>query len=446
MLFHCILFHWTKYNLGISMIRSFYIILFTTSLFSSTLDGLIQYAVKHSTVIKQSQTQVELAQLKREESRIQQYGSLDLIGDYTHYNTPRTLMPLTPALISSGGDVSTTQDLFSTGITYNVPLFTGFAQTRQIEIDDIAKQMSTAKASLTKEQLIYNIRSLYLSILAQEEIAIAQRSYTQALKKLTTQIAYEVKIGKKAKIDLFKVQSDFRASQTQQEILVSNIKITKATLSSLVGKNIGEMTPLSIKVKKTYYSVNKLYEQASGLAKVEMEDMVLSKADKMIAKSKSAKLPQVNLSSYVGKNYGEDLASKDWDNETLWQVGVNVKWNLVDFGKRDLSVQQAKIAKMEATFNKEQTLLDLRKLLTQGVEKIKQSYAEYLGSSAQLRLSKKSESIEKVRYENDVATLNDLLLAKGKRQLADAKLIESKYNYKKSIYYLDYLLERGMNQ
>ncbi|WP_373029948.1 TolC family protein [Sulfurovum sp.] len=428
------------------MIRSFYIILFTTSLFSSTLDGLIQYAVKHSTVIKQSQTQVELAQLKREESRIQQYGSLDLIGDYTHYNTPRTLMPLTPALISSGGDVSTTQDLFSTGITYNVPLFTGFAQTRQIEIDDIAKQMSTAKASLTKEQLIYNIRSLYLSILAQEEIAIAQRSYTQALKKLTTQIAYEVKIGKKAKIDLFKVQSDFRASQTQQEILVSNIKITKATLSSLVGKNIGEMTPLSIKVKKTYYSVNKLYEQASGLAKVEMEDMVLSKADKMIAKSKSAKLPQVNLSSYVGKNYGEDLASKDWDNETLWQVGVNVKWNLVDFGKRDLSVQQAKIAKMEATFNKEQTLLDLRKLLTQGVEKIKQSYAEYLGSSAQLRLSKKSESIEKVRYENDVATLNDLLLAKGKRQLADAKLIESKYNYKKSIYYLDYLLERGMNQ
>ncbi len=446
MLFHCILFHWTKYNLGISMIRSFYIILFTTSLFSSTLDELIQYAVKHSTVIKQSQTQVELAQLKREESRIQQYGSLDLIGDYTHYNTPRTLMPLTPALISSGGDVSTTQDLFSTGITYNVPLFTGFAQTRQIEIDDIAKQMSTAKASLTKEQLIYNIRSLYLSILAQEEIAIAQRSYTQALKKLTTQIAYEVKIGKKAKIDLFKVQSDFRASQTQQEILVSNIKITKATLSSLVGKNIGEMTPLSIKVKKTYYSVNKLYEQASGLAKVEMEDMVLSKADKMIAKSKSAKLPQVNLSSYVGKNYGEDLASKDWDNETLWQVGVNVKWNLVDFGKRDLSVQQAKIAKMEATFNKEQTLLDLRKLLTQGVEKIKQSYAEYLGSSAQLRLSKKSESIEKVRYENDVATLNDLLLAKGKRQLADAKLIESKYNYKKSIYYLDYLLERGMNQ
>lgn len=445
LLFKYVLFIGSEYIIGVSVIRIFYIILFTTSLFGSTLDGLIQHAVKHSTVVKQSQIQVELAQTKREESRVQQYGSLDVVGDYTHYNTPRTLMPLTPALISSGGAVSTTQDLFSAGITYNVPLFTGFAQTRQIEIDDIAKQMSTAKASLTKEQLIYNIRSLYLSILAQEEIVAAQRSYTQALKKLTKQIAYEVKIGKKAKIDLFKSQSDLEAAQTQQDILASNIVMTKAALSSLAGKNVGNVTPLSIKVKKPSYSVNKLYAQVSGLAKVEMEEMALGKADKRIAQSESAKLPQVNLSSYVGKNYGEDLASKDWEDETLWQVGVNVKWNLVDFGKRDLSTQQAKIAKMEAIFNKEQTLLDLRKLLTQGVEKIKQSYAEYLGNSAELRLSQKSESIEQVRYENDAATLNDLLLAKGKKQLASAKRIESKYNYQKSIYYLDYLLERGMN-
>ena len=138
------------------------------------------------------------------------------------------------------------------------------------------------------------------------------------------------------------------------------------------------------------------------------------------------------------------LATNEWDDETLWQAGVNVKWNLVDFGKRDLAVQQAKIAKMEATFQKEQTLLDLRKLLTEAVAKIKQSYAEYLGNSTQLKLSQKSENIEEVRYNNDVSTLNDLLLAKGQTQLARAKVIESKYNYQKSKYYLDYLLERGV--
>jgi len=428
------------------MIRIFYILLLTMPLFGNTLEGLIQYATKHSNVVKQSQVEIERAQIKREESRVQQYGSLDFVGDYMHYNTPHTLAPLTPAAVGTGAPVTTTQDLFSSGITYNVPLFTGFAQIRQIEIDDIASQMSSVKSRLTKEQLVYNIRSLYLSILAQKEILRAQRTYTEALNKLKKQISYEVKVGKKAKIDLFKAQADTQASQTQQEILASNIEMTKATLSSLIGKKVGKVTPLRINVKKPHYSAAVLYAKSAHLKKVEVEDMALSKADKMIAKSKSSKLPQVNFSSYVGKNYGEDLASNNWDNETLWQVGVNVKWNIVDFGKRDLGVQQAKVAKMEATFKKEQTLLDLRKLLTQGVEKIKQSYAEYLGNSAQLHLSKKSEKIEKVRYENDAATLNDLLLATGKRQLAEAKLIESKYNYKKSIYYIDYLLEQGVNQ
>ncbi len=417
---------------------------FVVSSSASSLNGLINYASKYSTIVKQSQAQVDLAKTKRDASRIQQYGELNVVGDYTHYNTPRTLAPLTPTAIGAGQPITTTKDLYSTGLTYNVPLFTGFAHTRQIEMDDIASQMSQAKVRLTKEQLVYNIRSLYLSVLAQKEILKAQRTYTNALNKLKKQIAYEVEVGKKANIELFKAQSDVQASRTQQEGLRANIEMTKATLSALVGTNVGKLKSLRIKVKKPRYSVNKLYAKVSRLAKVKVEEMALRKANKGIEKSKSAKFPQVNLNSYVGKNYGEDLATNNWDDETLWQVGVNVKWNLVDFGKRDIAVQQAKIAKMDATFKKEQTLLDLRKLLTQGVAKIKQSYAKYIGNQAQLRLSKKSEKIERVRYENDAATLNDLLLASGKRQLAQAKLIESKYNYKKSVYYIDYLMEKGV--
>jgi outer membrane protein TolC len=421
-----------------------YLLCMSVALFGSTLDELSHYALSHSTVIQKSKAQTDLSELKRKESKVQQYGELNLVGDYTHYNTARTLAPLTPNTLGSGESITTSKDIFYTGVTYAVPLFTGYAQTRQIEISTIAKQMADAKMKLTKEQLVYNVRSLYLSILAQEKILYAQRSYTSALKTLAKQIAYEVELGKKAKIDVLKAQSNLQASQTQVEILKNNIDITKATLSALVGTEIKHLSTVKIKIKKPNYSVNRLYGEVSQLAKVEMEEMSLRKADKTIAKSESSKLPQVNFSTFVGKNYGEDLATNQWDDETLWQAGVNVKWNLVDFGKRDLGVQQAKIAKMEAIFQKEQTLLDLKKLLTQAVAKIKQSYSEYLGNSTQLKLSQKSEKIEEVRYNNDVSTLNDLLLAKGQTQLARAKVIESKYNYQKSKYYLDYLLERGV--
>ena len=169
--------------------------------------------------------------------------------------------------------------------------------------------MADAKMKLTKEQLVYNVRSLYLSILAQEKILQAQRSYTSALQSLAKQIAYEVELGKKAKIDLFKAQSNAQASQTQVEVLKSNIDITKATLSSLVGKEVKNLSSVKIKVQKPHYSVNRLYGEVSQLAKVEMEEMSLHKADKTIEKSESSKLPQVNFSGFVGKNYGEDFSN-----------------------------------------------------------------------------------------------------------------------------------------
>lgn len=413
------------------------------SSWGDSLSGLIDYATKHSTISKQNQAALDIAALNRENAQAQQYGELNVVGDYTHYNIERTLAPLVPSSISSGAPVTTSDDIFSGGLRYSVPLFTGYAQTRAVEIESIASQMSHAKSKLSTEQLIYNIRSLYLSILAQQEIWHAQSAYAQALGKLKRQIAYEVKLGKKAKIDLLKASSDVASAKTKEEILRSTIATTKATLSALVGKEVHRVSPLSIKVKKPHYSVRALYKKATRLAKVEVEDMAVQKAQKMIDKSNAAKLPQVNLAAYAGKNFGQDLATDDWENETLWQVGVNVSYNLVDFGKRDIATQKAKIAKMQAGFKKEQTLLDLKKLLTQGVEKVKQNYAEYRGNVSQFNLSRKAQKIEQVRYDNDAATLNDLLLAKGKTWLAQAKVIESKYNYQKSKYYIEYLMEEG---
>jgi len=425
------------------MRQLFLLVFMSVSLWAETLSGLITYATKHSTVMKQNQAQLHLSQLKRDESRAQKFGELNVVGDYTHYNIERTLAPLVPSSIAGGSLVTTSKDIFSAGLKYTVPLFTGYAQTRQIEVDQIATQMSQAKMSLGKEQLVYNIRSLYLSILAQKEILRAQRSFTSALRKLTKQIGYEVKVGRKAKIDLLKAQADLQDAQTQETVFSSNVETTKASLSALVGKRVKKISPVRIRVKKPQYSVNRLYVKASRLAKIKVEEMAEKKADKMIAKSKASQLPQVNLAAYAGKNYAEDLVTSNWDDETLWQVGVNVNYNLIDFGKRDIAIQKAKIAKMQAGFQKEQTLLDLKKLLTQGVEKVKQNYATYLGNVSGLRLSKKAQSIEQVRYDNDASTLNDLLLAKGKTWLAQAKVIESKYNYQKSKYYIDYLMERG---
>lgn len=431
------------------MIRIFYILLLTMPLLGSTLDGLIEYAMKHSTVVKQSQAQMELAQANREESTSAQYGSIDLVGSYTRFNLPRTLVPLTPAtILVDPKAVATTKNLWSTGVMYSIPLFTGFAQTRQVEMDSIATRLSQSKLSVTKEQLAFNVASLYLSILALQEMSAAQHKHVDSQKKLKNVIANEVKFGKKAQIDLLKAENDLYGNISYLEVLKGNIAITKASLASLVGMDhVGSIKPIKVSVKKPNYSIGSLLNKASSLHKVSIADLNIKKADKGIEKSESSKLPQVSLSSYYGYNYGKNdssnLYSGEFENEKNWQIGLNATWTLYDFGKSDAATQKAKIAHMQAEFDKQQTLLNLKKSLIEASEKMKQEYANYRSNVKQLTLAKKSEKIEKVRYHNGVSTINDLLYAKSQTHLASAKLIESKYNYQKGKFYMDYLLERG---
>ncbi len=427
-----------------------YIFMFTGLSFGSTLNGLIDYAMKNSTVVKQSKAQMELAEVSRTESTSAHYGSIDLVASYTRFNLPRTLAPLTPAgILTDPAAVPTTTNLFGTGVMYSVPLFTGFAQTRQVEMDSLATRLSQSKLSLTKEQLAFNVASLYLSVLALQDMSRAQQRHVTALKKLRDIIQQEVGFGKKAQIDLLKAENDLYGNISYLEVVKGNIAMTKASLASLVGKDhVGNLQAIKVTVKKPNFSINRLLNQASSLSKMTIAELNIKKAGKGIEKSQASKLPQVSLSSYYGYNYGENDGTNkypgDFNSEKNWQVGVNAKWTVFDFGKSDASTQKAKIARMQATFEKQQTLLDLRKSLVEAVEKMKQEYANYQGNMKQYALAKKSEKIERVRYKSGVSTINDLLYATSQTHLSRAKLIESKYNYQKGKFYMDYLLERGV--
>jgi len=432
--------------------RIFYLFLLALPLSAATLDGLIQYAMEHSNVIKQSKTQSELARLKHQESRAGQFGAIDLVGSYNHYNLPRTLAPLTPAVMATDPQgVATTKDMYSMGVSYAVPLFTGFAQTRQIEMDALAGAMAQSKLSLTKEQLAYNVASLYLSVLAFQDMAQAQKKHVEALRKLRDTIASEVSLGKKAKVDLLKAENDLYGNISYLEVLKSNRTITKASLASLVGMDhLGKLKTVHVTVRKARYSIADLMHHAESLNRIKVSEYNVKKAKKGVQKSESTLMPQVSLNSYFGYNYGENDPTNpragDWANEQNWQIGVNAKWTVFDFGKRDATIQKAKVAKMQAESDKIQAVMDLQKLLIEAQQKIRQAYANYQGNIKQYALAKASEKIERVRYENGVSTINDLLYAVSQTQLSRAKLIESKYNYQKGKFYMDYLLEKGVRK
>ena len=415
--------------------------LLTAPIFATSMSELVQSALTHNSLMEKTELQIELMEEKQEESQAKRFGQFDVVGSYTHYNLPRTLAPIVPSALTPNSSVNTTQDLFTTGIQYSVPLFTGGALEQEVGMNNIAKAMSQSKRELSREELIYNIRSLYLSALSIQEIIGSQSEYVEALEELKEKIAYGVELGKRAKIELLKANNDLNQAIGNVAKSQSSLKMLKHTLLALTHyEQIDRFEPIEVTPQK----ISPLFDELelTNLERFKLQELEVQKGDKMIKKVEASTQPQVALSGYTGLNYDLDQI-EPFENEQLWQVGVNVKWNIFDFGGTSARVQQAKITKLQALAQSKATNEGFKKLFAKAVNEIESAFVDYETRGSQYTLLQESQTIEQARYDAGVATINDLLLAKSKTALAKSQIIQSKYAYQNGLFYLDYLLERG---
>jgi len=412
-----------------------------------TIEEAVGLALKNNAELQKQQMNLGFSQEELDDQKSQQFGKFDVVANYGHYNNPRTLTPLTPnAIIGDPGGVPTTEDLFSTGIMYEVPLFTGFAQQRSIEIAELEKEMAGVAIKLSKEQLIYNVKTLYVNILSRQAQKKAQQDHYKALKYLRNDIALQVKLGKKARVDELKAAADQENARLKVRRSEADIKIMKASLSVLLNSEINSnLENSTMKIEKLKDIKNdKDYTQLERYRSTVLD---VEKSTRLEEKSDASYYPEIGLTAYYGQNYGPNDDSNDfdgdWGNEEDWMVGVNLKWTLHDFGSRKAAKSKAVIRRMQSQKDKMTTELEIQKSLKEAAIKIQLAIDSYHSAQSELALTRETERIEQIRYKKGAADMDDLLYAKARNQVALSHSIVTRYDYQSSRFFLDYLLEKG---
>lgn len=403
---------------------------------AQSLQSVVREALGNSTAIKKAKLNLMLSSIKRQQAKASRLGELNLLGSATHYNTPRTLNVVLPG---SKAPIFTTSNIYSVGVNYSVALFTGFAQTRSVQMSGLVEQMSNVKINLAKEEIAYNIKALYLNALSLKHLVSAQKSYVSGLKSLSNRVKLEVDSGAKAKIDYYKALSEYQMANADLISTKANLDVIRASIYALSSVEVKRFEDIKIRVKKP--SVN--IENLASLSKIRIESLKVRKADIAIKKAKSALYPQVKLEAYAGKNMGVDRLSDSWKSSSVSQVSLKVSYKLFDGGKRKSQIEEAKVAKMISSLDKLQSIRDLKKLLKETKAKLNSSYYAYRANLSSYNLATKALKIEEVLYREGRDTIDNLIIAKSKALLSQAKLIGSKYEYKRYWYKIDYLLEKG---
>jgi len=416
-------------------VRIFVILtVFYLSLFSFTLDEAEQRAKDKNSDILIQKNELQSSKSNIEAKKAKRFGQMEVFSTYTKYDSPRTLKPLAPPISPS---VVTSKDIANYGASYSIVLFNGFSDAKDINIANIQEALQQNMLNLTYNQVIYNVRSIYLDILSLKNQKIAQDEYKNALIQLRDNISLEVELGKKAKVELLKVEADLQNIISEVNNIQSNINILKSSLNVLINNED------DFEVKEiTDFSQNKLANSSEYFSKIEnLSSYKLSKLNQEKAitayeKSKTAYYPKVSASTQYTKVY-----STHGDDDKVFQFGLSLNWKVFDFGMTNALVQKAKIDEIKSSLELKKRELELKQKIIQALNQIKQSEEAYTRAKKEFYFTNQTNEIEKIRYQQEAIDIYNYLYAQGKNELVKAKKIVAKYNLLKAYYYLEYILE-----
>ena len=412
-----------------------------------TIEEAVSLALTNNLNLQKQQMNQKFSENDLAEKKSQNFGKIDLVSSYSHYNRPRTLVPMTPALISGGpSEVPTTKNFFVTGIMYEIPIFTGFAQKRSVEIAALQKEIAGSAIKLTREKLIYNVKTLYVNILALQAQKEAQQSYIKTLQGFHNVIAQEVTLGKRARVEQLKAAAEVENAKAQASRIYGDIKIIKAALAGLL--NIDEVPGLEKIVINVTPHVESDYScEIKNLEQYRTKKLNVKKNEKLVRKTRAAYSPQIAFNTFYGQNFGLNDSSNpnsgDWENQEVWQTSVNLKWNIFDFGIKKSEIKKAKIRKQQSLLEKRNTEIEIKKSMIKANTEIKTAIDRYYSVKAELAMTREMEIIEQVRFDNGAISINDLLYARARNQQALSRFINAGYTYRNAQFYLDYIVENG---
>ncbi len=399
---------------------------FLASTYALTLDKALEVLEQNNLDIKISKNENEISSLSKEEKKASQFGKFNLNSSITKYNEKRTLAPLAPPISS---DVVTSDKLSTIGVSYKVTLFNGFALTNEIDIAKLNSFVSQEKEKMTLNQMRYNTQSLFSDILSLQNIKKSYEKYQKTLISLEKIIEKEFEYGKKAQVDIFKIQSDIKKNEAKIIELKSKINILKNSLSLLIygeNKNLEKLENISLKDEDKEYDLE-------NLSQIKVAKSLEKKSNKSYKKALSSYYPTINLEAAYSNTYGEG------EKETVSNIGLQLNWNIFDFNVREKNLQKAKIEKLKASLEYKKLKNDYENKIIESQELIKQNESLLNSAISQFKLAQKTTQIEKIRYEEDQISINDYLLAFSNEQQIFANQIQANNNLFKSRFYYQYL-------
>ncbi len=399
-----------------------------------SLQECIQYAETHNVSLQSSGLDVETAEIRLKQTRLQ-------------------MAPTVSAGLSQNFGYSHGSEAFSLGGNYSlnagVNIFNGLNTYNSIKQSRVQLTQSQLQQEQAKNQIRIQIIRSYLTILMNQEMLEYQRNVLISSRQQVVEGEQKYRVGQILESDYLMLQSQYMSDSTNLEntkIAIENEYVALRTLLNLNGQQLQVITPDSAQLVQQMVvpELSEILQSAFGYLpelKIMENDVEIAKYDVKIAKS--AYYPSLSANAGIGTGY--NAAYSDYQNGITSgllnglneSIGISLnipiysQWNARNNVKiKNLQVQQAEFSlqntKNEVTQEIESYHLDLRK-----------AYNNYQLSDMQQQAYYANYLAYNQKFQYGTITAVDLLQQQTNYLNILSNYMQNKYNYLMQVKVLD---------
>jgi outer membrane protein TolC len=392
-----------------------------------SVNSAIKSALANNPGYQSQNLGVESAELELEKAKAGRLPTLDLRSGYTHYSDPMIIVPIHEMGVFPELD----NDIFSSGIYAQMPLYTGGRLSASKDLARAQIKGSKYKQETTRQNLILSVMSYYTELLTLEKMLTASDQRLEFYRKELTRIELLLSQGRATDLDKAKINTQLEKAKYDRLQLDMAYDQNRVMLATLMSEDIAKdllLANYSVASSRLPASLDEALSTARQSHPVLKDAAVqMEAAESKISIAKAAKKPQLSAIGNARAMSGGDLSMQD-----EWQIGIQFSIPLFDGKIKSRNIAQARIGKSQARLAYDNLVLQTEasvKNSWQGVSAAQQGIGV---AQAGLSQAEQALQIERLRYDNSRASLNDLTFAETALWEARSNVARAQYQYELS--------------
>jgi outer membrane protein len=392
-----------------------------------TLQSAVDLAVEKNLTVIQARNTLEAAQSSHTAAVGAMLPNLDLTGSFSRSQTWSNqaagvvFYQGIPIPVGSGTDFRANNS-FSSGISSQVVLFNGFANTSGVSRATSSENAADRSLDRTLQGTIYQTNQLFLGVVQTFELLKVNQDNLKRSERQLERITESNKVGAVAVADVYRQKVQVGSDELALIQAESNHEKAKADLIAYIGVDFDKEykfdftgIPDSIdttefaSVNAQYANFDNLYNTALGkrpdyLAAVE----TYNAADAGVSVARAGWYPTVSLFGSYGYNNTE--LSNLTDNRNLY-FAVNVNLPIFSGFSTQNSIEQAQVQKRNADEQVKQSARQLRVDVRKALLDLEAAEKAVSVTQSSVVSATMDRAIAEEKYNLGAGTLLDLLVA-----------------------------------